>query len=99
MRKLFVSRKISCETWELLIIFYRPNGCNGIALWVDWQIDLSDKNLISTGPLLHPTIGKPVVWDVHNRQGVYLFQNMKQNVVHYNFTFNSSHGNILFTCT
>lgn len=47
---------------------------NGIALWVDWYLDDSPRNIISTGPLEPPEFNKEIKWDMYTRQGVFIFE-------------------------
>ena len=44
-------------------------NCNGIALWMDWQLD--ECTSIGGGPTLPVTIGQNVHWDMHSKQAVY----------------------------
>ncbi|XP_071451917.1 protein arginine N-methyltransferase 7 isoform X2 [Hetaerina americana] len=46
--------------------------CNGIAVWVDWHLDGTSENIISTGPVGLPELGKFIAWDMYTRQGVRL---------------------------
>lgn len=50
--------------------------CNGIALWVEWNIDggLSSKSIVSTGHVEPIVPGKFIKWDMFVRQGVQLFE-------------------------
>ncbi|CAD7083536.1 unnamed protein product [Hermetia illucens] len=52
---------------------------NGIALWVDWSLDGSDKERrnVTTGPVLAPEIGNYISWDLYTRQGVHLLHTPK----------------------
>ncbi|XP_030374210.1 protein arginine N-methyltransferase 7 [Scaptodrosophila lebanonensis] len=48
--------------------------CNGVALWVDWQLNANDtsaKSTVSSGPVEPIEIGKFVKWDMFVRQGVH----------------------------
>ncbi|XP_055909924.1 protein arginine N-methyltransferase 7 [Eupeodes corollae] len=57
------------------IIDIEENGsCNGIALWVDWNIDGSNnpRSIVTTGPTQPITVGDYVQWDMFVRQGVHL---------------------------
>ncbi|XP_046397806.1 protein arginine N-methyltransferase 7 isoform X2 [Ischnura elegans] len=56
-------------------VFNAESGleCNGIAVWVDWDLDGTPENTISTGPSgKHPQLGDFVSWDMFTRQGVRL---------------------------
>ncbi|XP_034477590.1 protein arginine N-methyltransferase 7 isoform X1 [Drosophila innubila] len=54
--------------------------CNGIALWVDWQLTAknSPKSVVSTGPVEPVVPGQFVKWDMFVRQGVH-FTNQKMS--------------------
>lgn len=55
---------------------YRADVCNGIALWVDWQLapKESPRNTVSSGPLELVVPGQFVKWDMFVRQGVHFTQ-------------------------
>lgn len=71
---------------------------NGVALWIDWVLDREAQNLISTGPTSDVQIGQQVDWDLHSRQGVYLFPDSIPQGQNLTFTtvFHPSSGNITF---
>lgn len=48
--------------------------CNGIAFWIDWQLNSNPKSLVSTGPTSPIEFGKFVQWSMHSRQGVFFVQ-------------------------
>ncbi|XP_054733207.1 protein arginine N-methyltransferase 7 [Anastrepha obliqua] len=58
-----------------LITIESDASCNGIALWVDWDIDGvgSPKSFVSTGPVESIVPGNFIKWDMFVRQGVHLF--------------------------
>lgn len=56
------------------LIFFRKGTMNGITLWVDWYLDDSTSNIITTGPIEPPEFDKEVKWDMYTRQGVYIFE-------------------------
>ncbi|XP_034251100.1 protein arginine N-methyltransferase 7-like [Thrips palmi] len=72
--------------------------CNGVALWVDWVLDEEAQNVISTGPTEEVQIGHQVNWNLHSRQGVYLFPEAIAQVPNLTFTtvFNPTSGVISF---
>lgn len=45
---------------------------NGVALWMDWQLDENTK--ISGGPTGPVTLSQNVQWDVHSKQAVYFIK-------------------------
>ncbi|EZA46347.1 protein arginine N-methyltransferase 7 isoform X1 [Ooceraea biroi] len=47
-------------------------SCNGVAVWVDWQLD--SEISVSCGPIEEVVPGKRVSWDPYTRQGVHLFR-------------------------
>jgi len=61
-------------------IHCRSGECNGIALWVDWQLTAKDspKSVVSTGPVEPVVPGQFVKWDMFVRQGVH-FTNQKMS--------------------
>lgn len=76
----------------------RKGTCNGIALWVDWILDADEKYVVSTGPSAPIRVDHQVSWDMHSRQGVYLFVDTVSQVTCLSFTtcFNPKSGNISF---
>ncbi|XP_039963588.1 protein arginine N-methyltransferase 7 [Bactrocera tryoni] len=50
--------------------------CNGIALWVEWNIDggSGSKSIVSTGPVEPVEPGNFIKWDMFVRQGVQLLE-------------------------
>ncbi|CAH1119806.1 unnamed protein product [Phaedon cochleariae] len=72
--------------------------CNGIALWVDWNLDDSPKSTVTTGPVLPIQVGEKIHWDMYTRQGVCLFSGRTDKEVPYSFKFDFSDGNITFKC-
>ncbi len=69
---------LSRETSEIL----KVNGTidipvagklNGIALWVDWQLD--ENTTVSGGPVTPVTLNQNVHWDAHSKQAVYFLKN------------------------
>ncbi|XP_023027368.2 arginine methyltransferase 7 [Leptinotarsa decemlineata] len=72
--------------------------CNGIALWVDWNLDDSPDSTITTGPIRPIEIGKNIHWDMYTRQGVCLFPGRNHKEIEYNFKFDFHDGNITFKC-
>lgn len=69
-----------------------------MALWVDWVLDEDAQIVISTGPTAEVQIGQQVDWDLHSRQGVYLFPDTIPHVPNLKFTavFYPTSGNITF---
>ncbi|KAH8327260.1 hypothetical protein KR074_007983 [Drosophila pseudoananassae] len=59
-----------------------PGTCNGVALWVDWQLinDSSPRSVVSTGPSEEVTPGEFVNWDMFVRQGVHFPQKSNQTI-------------------
>nr|CAH7724015.1 unnamed protein product [Callosobruchus chinensis] len=74
-------------------------SCNGIALWVDWNLDGTERSIITTGPISQIKVGENVQWDMHTRQGVCLFPDKNANSISYKFEFDFAAGNISFNCT
>ncbi|XP_017111566.1 protein arginine N-methyltransferase 7 [Drosophila elegans] len=61
-----------------------PGTCNGVALWVDWQLvdDSSPKSTVSSGPSEPVIPGAFVKWDMFVRQGVHFPRKSKEAVTH-----------------
>ncbi|KAJ1529336.1 hypothetical protein ONE63_006126 [Megalurothrips usitatus] len=74
------------------------SACNGIALWMDWALDPEANYVVSTGPAEDVKIDHQVSWDVHSRQGVYLFVEPIPQVASLSFTtvFNPKSGSMSF---
>ncbi|KAH8355203.1 hypothetical protein KR093_008296 [Drosophila rubida] len=54
------------------LTFSAAGTCNGIALWVDWQLASdSPKSVVTTGPIEPVVPGQFVKWDMFVRQGVH----------------------------
>ncbi|KAL1517658.1 hypothetical protein ABEB36_001395 [Hypothenemus hampei] len=70
--------------------------CNGIALWVEWNLNNSPKGVVSTGPTEDIVLGKEIQWDKYTRQGVSLFSSKSIDFVTYQFSFNFKEGNVSF---
>ncbi|XP_014600290.1 PREDICTED: protein arginine N-methyltransferase 7 [Polistes canadensis] len=75
------------------------NGsCNGVALWVDWQLD--PEISISCGPTEEIVPGERISWDRFTRQGVHIFRNIKDvsctDKLSWSFSFAPKHGSIEF---
>ncbi|XP_076749942.1 arginine methyltransferase 7 isoform X1 [Xylocopa sonorina] len=72
--------------------------CNGVALWVDWQLD--SEISVSSGPIDEVQPGKRISWDPFTRQGVHLFKDIthvtQQSIVLWSFRFVPQCGNIKF---
>ncbi|EGI67279.1 Protein arginine N-methyltransferase 7 [Acromyrmex echinatior] len=72
--------------------------CNGIAIWVDWQLD-SDLS-VSCGPIEEIVPSKRVSWDPYTRQGVHLFRTVsnvtKKSTLSWSFTFLPQNGEVEF---
>ncbi|KAJ8943825.1 hypothetical protein NQ318_020897 [Aromia moschata] len=71
--------------------------CNGIALWVEWHLDGTPKNIISTGPVSAVEVGQKINWDMYTRQGVWLFPSKAVKNIDYTFKFDFNEGSISFT--
>ncbi|KAH8348462.1 hypothetical protein KR084_007655 [Drosophila pseudotakahashii] len=61
-----------------------PETCNGVALWVDWQLldDSSPRSIVSSGPSEPVTPGDFVKWDMFVRQGVHFPRKTKEAASH-----------------
>ncbi|XP_045462115.1 protein arginine N-methyltransferase 7 [Harmonia axyridis] len=68
-------------------------ACNGIAFWVDW---LHGNDIITTGAIVDPEIGKKIMWDRNSKQGVCLFETKYVDSINYYFTLDLILGDIKF---
>ncbi|XP_028047050.1 protein arginine N-methyltransferase 7 isoform X2 [Monomorium pharaonis] len=99
--KLDLTRNVNFDerkriTGEIPIL---DNGtCNGVAIWVDWQLD-SDLS-ISCGPIEEIVPGKRISWDPYTRQGVHLFRGVsnvtKESTLSWSFIFVPQNGEVEF---
>ncbi|GLV34020.1 Arginine methyltransferase 7 [Carabus blaptoides fortunei] len=75
------------------IKFPKDATLNGIAVWIDWYLDGSSNNIVTTGPIMPPEIHQEIKWDMYTRQGVYLLRHpitIKQNdTLHYTVFFST----------
>ncbi|XP_064536139.1 protein arginine N-methyltransferase 7 isoform X1 [Drosophila montana] len=74
-------------------------NCNGVALWVDWQLAASNssKSIVSSGPLEPVVPGQFVKWDMFVRQGVHFTsQTDNQTHLHWSTTFRPLLGELSF---
>lgn len=78
----------------------RNGVCNGIALWVDWHLDGTTKNIWSTGPQNAIEVGDRIKWDMFTRQGVHLIPSPKQvhqcDFLQYSVSCNIKKGELHF---
>ncbi|XP_014475851.1 PREDICTED: protein arginine N-methyltransferase 7 [Dinoponera quadriceps] len=78
--------------------FLDSGTCNGVALWVDWQLDTETS--VSCGPIGKIVPGEQVSWDPYTRQGVHLFRKIcdvnKGSALSWSFTFIPQHGEVEF---
>ncbi|XP_013792349.1 protein arginine N-methyltransferase 7-like, partial [Limulus polyphemus] len=80
--------------------FASDGTCNGIALWVDYELD-TDIHL-TTGPQCDICPGHPVEWDMYTKQGVHLLRSPvivkdpSQNTIKYCAVFSPSDGTLTF---
>lgn len=49
-----------------------PGSLNGVAMWIDWQLD--ETASVSSGPTMPPTLGQNIKWDIHSKQAVYFIK-------------------------
>ncbi|ALC41773.1 Art7 [Drosophila busckii] len=75
--------------------------CNGIALWVDWEIVKdSPKSVVSTGPSETIVPGQFVKWDMFVRQGVHFTNYTEKSAqLDWNTTFKPQLGELSFKFT
>ncbi|XP_063705621.1 protein arginine N-methyltransferase 7 [Culicoides brevitarsis] len=52
--------------------------CNGIAIWIDWQLNSSPKSVISTGPRSEIHENEFILWSMSSRQGVFFVSETKE---------------------
>jgi protein arginine N-methyltransferase 7 len=77
---------------------YSDGVCNGIAIWVDW--DLDDDITVSSGPIDDIIPGSRISWDPYTRQGVQIFSEIVQvtnkSILMSSFNFIPEEGRIQF---
>ncbi|KAG7187839.1 hypothetical protein KM043_016875 [Ampulex compressa] len=89
-----------CKRMEISdnVPILKNGSCNGIALWVDWQLDMDIT--VSSGPTNEILPGERISWDRFTRQGVHLFRDIsnvtQEDALFYSFSFVPEHGNIDF---
>ncbi|XP_050700027.1 protein arginine N-methyltransferase 7-like [Eriocheir sinensis] len=80
-----------------------PGEVNGMALWADWHLTNDDGDVVTTGPVETVMLGEEVCWDVHSRQGVYLFpsphrlEEGQHHALYHTTTFLPHDGTMAFT--
>ena len=67
---------LSGKTEEILQVEGKVNlpvtgTLNGVALWINWQLDENTAISVCGGPTGPVTLGQNVQWDVHSKQAVY----------------------------
>jgi len=69
-----------------------------VALWIDWKLDDSDDDFVTSGPLQEPEIGDWIKWDVHTRQGVFFLPDdcINTGSLVFSAKFNPKDGDIEF---
>lgn len=94
-----ISKNRKILSFIMYFSIYSNGSCNGVAIWVDWQLDLDLS--VSCGPIEEVTPGKRMSWDPYTRQGVHLFHKISdvmkgRNVLSWSFTFVPQHGEVDF---
>uniref|UniRef100_A0A336L2X3 Protein arginine N-methyltransferase n=1 Tax=Culicoides sonorensis TaxID=179676 RepID=A0A336L2X3_CULSO len=77
--------------YEVSGLIESDNDFNGIAIWIDWQLNSNPKSIISTGPKEPIQIGEYIKWSMHDKQGVYFVNSTKNQIsfkVSYQLQFN-----------
>ncbi|KAL0118065.1 hypothetical protein PUN28_009028 [Cardiocondyla obscurior] len=99
--KLDLTRNVNFDERRKLtgkIPILDSGSCNGVVIWVDWQLD-SDLS-VSCGPIEEIVPGKRVSWDPYTRQGVHLFRRVsnvtKESTLSWAFTFIPQSGEVEF---
>jgi len=70
---------------------------NGLALWMDWDLDQDGTNVLSGGPVQGVNLGHKIVWDMDSKQGVHFFKPTENcSKIIYNITFVPSEGDFNF---
>ncbi|XP_012224136.1 protein arginine N-methyltransferase 7-like [Linepithema humile] len=98
--KFDLTQNVNTERIEISgeVPILNKGSCNGVAIWVDWQLDLDIS--VSCGPIENPVPGKRVSWDPYTRQGVHLFRKIsdvtKQNTLSWSFIFIPQNGKMEF---
>ena len=103
-KSVLLSKNVFGENVILYIyFFYNRNGMyNGIALWVEWNLDDSktSKLTISTGPIEPIQVGNFIKWDLYTKQGVHLVRKPitvdKTNNIDWKVSFKPTTGDLNF---
>ena len=78
---------------------FKTSGmCNGVAVWMDWQID--EVRTVTTGPVAPVIPGQKIEWDMYTRQGVHLFRSVQsvkpEGALTYQTKFMPESGEVIF---
>lgn len=91
-----VTLRSDIHIFKIEYLIHSEGHCNGIAFWMDWDLDGSGEYIISTGPIKPIESGMKIDWDMHSRQGVHLFSRSVEEHVAFNFLYNQIAGSIAF---
>lgn len=63
---------------------------------MEWLLEEEPEIVVSSGPVVETKIGEFIEWDIHSRQGVYLFADQNADNIIYDFQMDISKGYIRF---
>jgi len=70
---------------------------NGVALWMEWSLDESGDNVLSSGPVSSTSVGHKIHWDMDSKQGVsFLTPTQDCTKLKYKVDFVPSEGDFTF---
>ena len=83
--------------------FFCERGCDGVVMWMEYDLDESGERTVSTGLMQHDWLNskkKRPDWSTYHRQAVFFFKNTgivsEEGVdVYYDVTFKPASGEIV----
>lgn len=63
---------------------------------MEWILEEDPEIVVSSGPAVETKIGEFIEWDIHSRQGVYLFSDQNTDRIIYDFQMDINKGYIRF---
>ncbi|KAF5305598.1 hypothetical protein FQR65_LT07678 [Abscondita terminalis] len=75
---------------------YDNSNYNGVALWIEWDLEGDGQHVLNTGPTVLPEPGQHIQWDVHTRQGVHFMDFEAKSTIKGDFDFDVKNGKLKF---
>lgn len=96
--EFYINGYYSMHIFLYFLNYFRSGMCNGVALWIDWQ--LNSEITVSSGPTVKVQSGERISWDPFTRQGVHLFKDIthvtQHSIISWSFNFAPQSGNIKY---